>query len=292
MSWAEGAAYRKAGTLRDPDAVYPRVSQEIRDPDGTHLVAAMDIAGVAKSVIMGVDYGPDEWAATRAPVRSIMRRYDEICRASEGRLTYAAGVDPRRPDAAQLAREYLASDVCRGIKFYPPAGFRAYDEVCEPLYQALLETDKVAVFHTAPVRGRLAWRNSWPIYLGDVQARHPGLRIVLAHSGFSCWWDECVALAASHPRTYMELSLWQDEARADRAAFTAMLERAIRLCGSDRILFASDTMYGETLKGADRWGEWVEYFEALPAATDERVSTDDVERMLWRNAEEAFFGVS
>jgi predicted TIM-barrel fold metal-dependent hydrolase len=292
MSWAEVAAYRKRGGVRSPDEIYPRVSQEIVDPNAEHVLAAMELAGVSKSIIMGVDYGPEDWAATRVPVGTIMRRYDEICRNSGGRLTFAAGVDPRRPDAASLARGYLASDACRGIKFYPPAGFRAYEEVCEPLYEALIETDKAAVFHTAAVRGKLAWRNGWPIYLADVQARHPELRIVLAHAGYSCWWDECVALAASHARTYLELSLWQDEALTPNSGFQQMLERAIRLCGSDRILFASDTMYGERLKGADRWKDWVAYFRALPEATEGRVSEDDVHNMLFCNAEEAFFSKS
>ena len=288
MSWAEASAYRKEHGP-PPEEVYPRVSRNIADPRAVHLSAAMDVAGVSRSIILGVDYGPEDWATARTPAHQVMQRYDEICRTSDGRLAYAAGVDPRRPDAVLLAREYLSGDSCRGIKFYPPAGFQADDPACEPLYQALAETGKTAVFHTAYTRGRLTWRNAWPMHIADVQARHPDLTIVLAHAGFPCWWDECVALAASHARTYLELSLWQDEALVPNSTFLPMLERAIRLCGVDRILFASDTMYGERLKGADDWRRWVQYFRDLPAATDGRISPADVDNILSHNAHRAYF---
>jgi predicted TIM-barrel fold metal-dependent hydrolase len=290
MSWAQGAATRRAG--RSADDIYPRVSQDIRDPDGAHLLSAMESAGVAQAVIMGVDYGPETWAKTSVPVAQIMRRYDEICCASDGRLFYAVGIDPRRPDAVATAREHLARDTCRGIKFYPPAGFRASDESCHALYEVLEDTDKAAVFHTAAVRGRLLWRNAWPVYLADVQARHPALRIVLAHAGAPCWWDECLALAANHGRTYLELSLWDRDARSGDYDFAAMLRRAVRMCGSDRILFASDTMYGEQMRGVDDWKAWIDYFRQLPETSGGALSENDVENMLSRNATEVFFGGS
>lgn len=292
MSWAEAASYRRPGPGRSPDEIYRRVSQDIRDPDAAHLVAAMDIAGVAQSVILGVDYGPDAWAATRTPARTVMQRYDEICRQSGGRFSFAAGVHPARPGALLDARNYLASDMCRGIKFYPPAGFRADEPMCEPVYGALIETDKAAIFHTASVRGLLNWANAQPLNIVAVQARHPEMKIVLAHGGFPCWWDECVALAASHPRTYIEVSLWQEEALTAPGTFLPMLERAIRLCGADRILFASDTMYGSKKKGADNWKRWVEFFRTLPLQTDGRISETDVANMIYHNARDVFFGAS
>jgi predicted TIM-barrel fold metal-dependent hydrolase len=290
MSWAEAAVLRKGKPASSADEVYPRVSQDIVDPDAVHLRSAMDLAGIDRSVILGVDYGPEDWARPQVPSSAVMVRYDELCRQSEGRLSYAAGLDPRRAGAATRAREYLASDVCRGIKFYPPAGFRANDSVCDPVYQALVEAEKTAVFHTAAVRGRLMWSNAWPIHIADVQARFPDLRIVLAHAGYSAWWDECVALAASHPRTYLELSLWDREAAGDSQAFVAMLERAMRIAGSDRIIFASDTMYGEQLKGVDALTAWVQFFLDLPEISNGRISMRTVEDILRRNAEEAFFG--
>lgn len=127
------------------------------------------------------------------------------------------------------------------------------------------------------------------MYIANVQARHPDLTIVLAHAGFPCWLDECVALAASHGRTYLEVSLWQEEALAPYSPFLPMLERAVRLCGADRILFASDTMYGGRLKGADEWGQWVRYFRDLPTATTGRISADAVADILEHNAQRAYF---
>ena len=290
MSWAENAAYRRPGPGRTPDALYQRVSRDIVDPQAAHVIGAMDVAGVSQALILGVDYGPEKWADTRTPASKVMTHYDELCRRSQGRLHFAAGVHPHRRDAAALARDYLSSDVCRGVKLYPPAGFTADDPACEGIYEALLESGKTAIFHTAYGKGLLKWRNSWPPYVADVQARHQDLKIVLAHAGFPCWWDESVAVVASHPRTWLEVSLWQEEALASPAEFLPKLERAIRLCGADRILFASDTFYGPELKGAGEWKSWVEFFRTLPQQTDGRISEDDVAKMLYQNAREAFFG--
>jgi predicted TIM-barrel fold metal-dependent hydrolase len=290
MSWAEHAAYRNPGPGRTPDEIYPRVSRDIVDPDARHLRTAMDVAGVAQALILGVDYGPAEWAATRTPARIVMEHYERVCRASDGRFFYAAGIHPHRADAAELARAYLHSDLCQGLKLYPPAGFRASDPECEPVYAALDEAGKTAIFHTAYNQGRLHWRNSWPVHISEVQARHPHLTIVLAHSGFPCWWDEAVAVAATHPRTYLEISLWQEDALAAPQDFLPRLERAVRLCGSDRIIFGSDTFYGPKQKGVDELKQWVQFFHALPQQTDGRITEHDVARMLHRNARDAFPG--
>jgi predicted TIM-barrel fold metal-dependent hydrolase len=285
-SWAESFAYRRGD--RTPEEIFPRVSQNIIDPHAEHLTAAMDAAGVGRALLMGVDYGPAEWARSDTPAEAVMARYDEICRASRGRLLYAAGVHPARPDAVERAQRLLASDACRGIKFYPPAGYHADDEICDPLYEVLRETGKTAVFHTGYGRGRLRWAMAAPLHLAEMQARHIDLTIVVAHAGFPCWWEECVAVAAAGARTYLELSLWQADALADAERFTAMIERAIRLCGVDRIIFASDTMYGEKLKGTEEWAHWVQFFRDLPDRTDGRVTEDDVTRLLRTNAEEAY----
>lgn len=288
-SWATGSVLRKGQDLDAVEAVLPRVSEGVRDHEGRHLTKALELAGIDRAVVMGVDYGPEEWAAD-APVDDFMAELERTCAASAGQLVYNAGVDPRRPDAVDRARRHLASPHCVGIKFYPPAGFRMDDPRCLPLLDLLVETGKTAVVHVGYGRGMLHWGNSAPLHLAGVLADLPELRLVLAHSGYPAWWDECVALAAAHPRTYLELSLWQGDALAPGSDFTARLERAVRIAGSDRVLFASDTMFGEDLHGVEGLVAWRAYVERLPAATDGRIDEDAVEDILRRNAEEAFLG--
>ncbi|WP_432830972.1 amidohydrolase family protein [Dactylosporangium sp. CA-092794] len=290
MSWAKTSVLRKGMPLDAAADVYPRVSSDIVDPDGAHLLTALDRAGIGRAIIMGVDYGPEAWAATEATATAFMERLDRVCRDSDGRLAFNAGIDPRRPEAVAHARTYLRSDACRGLKFYPPAGIRADEKHCFPLYEALIDADKTAVFHCGIGRGSLRWGNAWPIHLVGVQARYPELKIVLAHSGYMAWFDECVALAAAHPRTYLELSLWEKEALADGSPFRPMLERAVRLAGGDRILFGSDTMFGESLRGVEQLAAWRDWFLDLPKATSNRIPAATVEDMLRRNAEEVYFG--
>lgn len=289
MSWAEGAVLRRDGAPGEVDDVYSRVTHGVTDPEGRHLLAAMALAGVDHAILIGVDYGEVDGSRASVPARVVMDRYRGIVSRERGRLSYVAGIDPRDPEAIGAARDLLDQEECVGLKIYPPAGFRPSDPICEPIYRALIAADKPAIFHTSAIRGRLYWRNSWPVYISDVQARHQDLKIVLAHSGWSCWWDECVALAANHPRTYLELSLWQKFASRRPKVFAEMLSRARDETGSDRILFASDTMYGEKLEAPAReWRSWVDYMKALPETTAGDITESEVTMFCGGNAAHLF----
>ncbi len=286
-SWAQIAAARK-DPPGDPDSVLPRVTQKIADPRGEHLSAALRHLGVDAAAIMAVDYGVGAGEEAPVGIDQVLEHYARTCSRSDGSLVYFASVDPRRPDALELASKALDNWGAVGLKFYPPSGFEPGNEVCRPFYELLVERDMPAVFHTAVVAGALSSRFAWPILINDVQRDFPTLRIVLAHSGYSCWWDECVALASAHPHTYLELSLWQRKAARDWRGFKSMLYDAVRVVGSERVLFASDSMYGENWRSDAETAtveRWISQVGGLADDKSGRFSAEEVEAILGGNAQ-------
>jgi len=284
MSWAEGAAYRKE-PARDPAAILPRVTLSVSDPEGQNLLKAMDVAGIDSAAIMAVDYaiGAGEEAPVSLP--KVLEHYARICAQSEGRLFFFASVDPRRENGIALAKDSLLNRGALGLKIYPPSGFRSGDPICFPLYDLLRETRKIAVVHTSPVPGRLSSYCAWPVHISDALANYQDVPFVLAHSGYPCWWDEAVALASIHSRTYLELSLWDRVAPSDWEAFAGKLAAARDVVGADRILFASDTMFGSNyLPEALRLKRWTDGFRKLGEGPNAKFSAQEVELMIEGNA--------
>ncbi|MDP3078854.1 amidohydrolase family protein, partial [Bradyrhizobium sp.] len=110
-----------------------------------------------------------------------------------------------------------------------------------PLYEAIQETGKPALFHTgqtgvgsgmrAGFRIKLEYSN--PMYMDDVAADFPDLRIILAHPSFP-WQEEALSVATHKPNVYIDLSGWSPK------YFPPILVRYINSILQDKMLFGSD----------------------------------------------------
>ena len=98
-----------------------------------------------------------------------------------------------------------------------------------------------ALFHTgqtgvgAGMRGgygmRLKYSN--PMYIDDVAADFPDLKIIMAHPSFP-WQDEALAVATHKPNVYIDLSGWSPK------YFPPILIKYANSLLKDRMLFGSD----------------------------------------------------
>ena len=61
-----------------------------------------------------------------------------------------------------------------------------------------------------PGGGGIKLRYSNPMYLDDVSADMPGLKIILAHPSFP-WQDEALSVATHKTDVYIDLSGWSPE---------------------------------------------------------------------------------
>lgn len=263
-NWARLAAHRRY-PFRDPAEIFPKVTRGVADPEGTYTMAEMDRAGVDASVSMLVDYGVLCNEEAKVPLTEIMKSYGELQERYKGRFYAFATVDPRRADAVEIFERGVKEFGLKGLKLYPAAGFYPYDEACIPLYRRCVEWDIPVTFHTSTVESPFIQRYTHPMQLSDVQAMFPDLKIILAHAGKGPWWQEATAVAAAHPHTYLELSMWSEVAFRDPGECVAKLSYMRDAVGSHKILFASDNCAGPATEGERSWlHRWVDFFRELP----------------------------
>lgn len=228
---------RMLGTRDEADMA--KVLEKTWDPGGIRLIDEMDALGVAASVIMPMDFGLAVGEAA-IPIREKVRSLAAIAAGSGGRIFSFCGVDPRRPEAADLVREAVEQWGCKGVKLYPATGFVPDDPVCGPLYDAAVEVGVPLLFHSGPVGYPLKSRYSRPSEIESVAADYPDLRIVMGHtSSGRGWFDEALDVAEWKPNLLVEVSGLTAYA-TDETRLRQLARRMIDTLGPDRLLYGSD----------------------------------------------------
>ncbi len=180
---------------------------------------------------------------------------DEIAEAAAANpdvLIAFGSVDPHLGRHAVNEVHRLVRDHnVKGFKFHPNVqGFFPNDRAFYPIYEAIAGHDRIALFHTGqtgigaalPGGGGIKLRYSNPMYVDDVAADFPGLKIILAHPSFP-WQDEALAVAMHKRDVYIDLSGWSPK------YFPANLVRYANTLLQDKVLFGSDF----PLITPDRW---------------------------------------
>jgi predicted TIM-barrel fold metal-dependent hydrolase len=135
--------------------------------------------------------------------------------------------------------------------------FRPHDPALDPLWSCAEELGLAVLFHGGyaasgsgtPGGSGVKLRYSRPIYLDDVAADHPRLRIICAHPSWP-WESEALAVAMHKANVYVDLSGWAPRYFSDE------LKRYIRSRIPTKVLFGTDW----PVIDVDRW---VDEFRAL-----------------------------
>lgn len=190
-------------------------------------------------------------------------------------------VDPLQGEAAIDEMRRQADELgVRGFKFHPTIqGFDPSDPVHTPLFAEIAERDLPIVVHTgqtgvgAGMPGgfglRLALSN--PMLLDEVAARHPDLRIIMAHPSVP-WQDEALSIATHKANVWIDLSGWSPK------YFSPSLVRATRTYLKHKMLFGSDFP-------AITPDRWLRDFAALELG-------EDVERLVLKDNAAALLGLT
>ena len=176
------------------------------------------------------------------------RRYNnyemaELAAQNADVLIPFASIDPAKGKAgAREARNLIENHGIRGFKFHPTMqGFYPNDRMAYPLYEAIAETGKPALFHTGQtgvgsgMRGGNGMRLKYsdPMYIDDVAVDFPDMPIILAHPSFP-WQEEALSVATHKPNVYIDLSGWSPK------YFPPILVRYANTLLKDKMLFGSD----------------------------------------------------
>jgi len=154
-----------------------------------------------------------------------------------------ASIDPAKGKAgAREARRLIRDFGIKGFKFHPTMqGFYPNDRSAYVLYEAIAEEGCIALFHTGQtgvgsgMPGGMGMRLKYsnPMYLDDVAADFPDMKIILAHPSFP-WQEEALSVATHKPNVYIDLSGWSPK------YFPPILVRYTNSLLKHKMLFGSD----------------------------------------------------
>jgi predicted TIM-barrel fold metal-dependent hydrolase len=292
--WYESVA-AKWSSSRYPaiDRTADDVEAGLMDPGAELLLNEMQEAGVDAAVCLALDWGIHLGDA-EVPISEVHRVYGEMQSKLPGKFYAVGGVDPRRPDALEIARAALEDDKLRGIKLYPPSGFFPGDDVCRPIYDLCSSLGKPVVFHTALIGYPHDASFANPLGVMKVQKDFPNLTIVLAHSGHPSWGEEAIEVAAAHPNTNLELSNWNHalHSEAGREELVHVLAHMRNAVGAHRMLFGSDHLGGRRFSGGrsgmGTWRSFIADQVDSPAFGKRPLSSGEVDLILGGNAERIY----
>lgn len=179
-----------------------------QDPGCDKLVAEMDHAGIAKTVLLIVDFGfayPDQLDQ----LENIYALHRDFMTRHPGRFIVFAGIDPRRGRAGvELLERALRDWGFRGMKIYPPCGYSPDARELDPFYEVCTTYRVPVLTHIGPTSPTLSFKFTRPEHIEDAAFRFPNVNFILGHAGVT-WRDEAAMLAGFRPNVYLDLSGFQ-----------------------------------------------------------------------------------
>jgi predicted TIM-barrel fold metal-dependent hydrolase len=273
---------------RDPALIRDKIEDGMVDPNGDRLIEHMDSAGIDLGVVEVLDWEIGFRDPAPVSIEGIHEAVARVIARHSDRLVGFAGIDPQRENAVQLF-EWAVRDLgYRGLKLYPNTGFYPYDERVFPLYERCEQWGLPILCHAGgPGIALLPARFANPIFLQDVQARFPRLKLWIAHAGHRIYREEAAAVAAAGVHTYLELSAWEKVVKNDEEFYVRWLGSVRDQVGAHRLIWGSDHFAGTRVRGKESLLWWTEWFRQLPATAEKygvRFTQEEVDRIMGTNA--------
>ena len=242
-----------------------------------HVMAAIDAAGIGKTLITGFDEATTAGGKTFVPneiVAGIVARHPD-------RFVPFVGVDIMRgQDALRDLEHWIRDRGFRGLSLRPfMIGLPADDRHYYPFYAKCVELGVPLSIHTSANWTTGAINDlGHPRHLDPVARDFPELRIIMSHAGYP-WVLEAVLLAWKYEHVYLELAAHRPRYLAEPGTGWEPLLRFGQSTIADKVLFGT----GWFLLGRPP-AAIVEEFRALP------VKPAVMERWLSGNAEQLLGG--
>ncbi|MDR7568501.1 MAG: amidohydrolase family protein [Armatimonadota bacterium] len=235
-----------------PTGVDPRWD----NPDAiAELYASLDLMAVIFDVDNETQSG---LRISNEEVAEWVRKYPEV-------FIGFGSVDPWKGRRAVEEVRRCADLGLRGMKFQQiTQAFRPDDPRFFPIYEACVDQGLAALFHTGTTAigvgrpGGMGLRLDYgrPIYVDEVAARYPELRIILAHPAWP-WHEEQLAIVRHKGNVYMDLSGWAPK------YFPPSVVHYANTLIQDKVFFGSDYPMITPQR-------WLQEFEDLPLKKEVR----------------------
>lgn len=173
--------------------------------------------------------------------------------------------NPREPDCAERAAEFLSHPKFLGVKLHPLLdGYHPNDPSVHPLAELLVERGMPVLVHCGHPIFTLPWS------IEELAVEFPDLRVVLGHMGHGniVYINGSIDVAERNPNVYLETS---------GMPMHSKIRTAFERVGAERVMYGSDAPFHDP---------GVELRKVAVSGLDEPAR----ERVLGLNARRLFFG--
>lgn len=249
------------------------------DPDGRLVLNRGETLGVDVTCINVVDVPAPMVDA--GMVLGSNKIAADLAAKNPGKLFAFAGVDPRRPEAAEIARICLEDYGMIGIKWHPDYGYNPTSPEAYEILKVLDRAGGILLTHTGSFpAGRSKYTGLSLIC--DILVDFPNLRVIAAHMG-KVAWREWAALAQDFPNLYGDLAVWSRYGDSNYEFFCRELRELTYIAGVEKVLWGTDDPFENHTVPTERFITMMRDL-AVKAPKGYEFSREEVDLMLGGNA--------
>lgn len=185
--------------------ILDRLLADYHDHDGSIQIREMDKLGIEKAVVLLPDftYALPDGSLT---IAEMYREHKEILERHPDRFIVFAGVDPRwGKDGFDLFVQGVERYGFRGLKLYPPCGYRPDSELLTPYYEYCQAHRLPVLLHIGATSPALSFSEAMPMHVDDPARKYTEVPFILAHGAVN-YPEQCVQLCKYRPNVYLDLS--------------------------------------------------------------------------------------
>lgn len=239
------------GIKINPQELIKKALETWPDPTGERLIASMDEAGVDLTLICSVD-NSDMEGLTQETIQYINKQMGDIRQKYPDRVMALAGIDPRRPNAADMLKQCFEEFGVSGLKYHPDHGYDPSGPESYKVLEVLIDNGGILLTHTGPLMPPARCKFADPALLADLAVDFPELKVIAAHMG-AINWRSWATLAAHQPSLYGDLAMWDAYAFGRYELFCRELRDILDYAGASKVLFGTDNPIFNTVQPTKNW---------------------------------------
>ena len=239
------------GIKINPQELIKKALETWPDPTGERLIASMDEAGVDLTLICSVD-NSDMEGLTQETIQYINKQMGDIRQKYPDRVMALAGIDPRRPNAADMLKQCFEEFGVSGLKYHPDHGYDPSGPESYKVLEVLIDNGGILLTHTGPLMPPARCKFADPALLADLAVDFPDLKVIAAHMG-AINWRSWATLAAHQPSLYGDLAMWDAYAFGRYELFCRELRDILDYAGASKVLFGTDNPIFNTVQPTKNW---------------------------------------